>query len=150
MTRGLAPEFLKLEFNERACLTDQSVTKKVFEQLSSLGVKLSIDNFCSGYSSFLYLLNFPIDDIKIEKSHVLGMVEDAKKALIVEAIIKLTEVLQLETVAEGVSDKVTMERLIELGCFYGQGFYFSPAVDAIQFKALLDKCSPKSTILGNS
>ena len=133
----LAPEHLKLEFTERACLTDQSITKEVLEQLSSIGVKLSIDDFCSGYSSFIYLLNFPIDDIKIEKSYVLNMNKDPKKAKIVEAIIKLTETLKLEIVAEGIADEVTLEHLKKLGCSYGQGFHFSRAVDAAHFKALL-------------
>lgn len=145
---NLAPEFLRLEFNERACLTDQTVTKKVFEQLSNLGVKLSIDNFCSGYSSFLYLLNFPINDVKIEKSHVLGMIKDPKKAKVVEAIIRLTEVLQLETVADGIADKATMEKLVELGCVYGQGFYYSQAVDTAQFIKYLNKNASNAIFQG--
>ncbi|KTD57745.1 putative bifunctional diguanylate cyclase/phosphodiesterase [Legionella shakespearei] len=135
----VAPEFLKLEFTERACLTDQATTKEVLEQLSTMGIKLSIDDFCSGYSSFIYLTNYPIDDIKIEKSYVLKMTKDAKKAKIVEAIIKLAQTLGLEAMADGIADEATLEQLKELGCTYGQGFYFSRAVTATDFKRLLSK-----------
>lgn len=133
----IAPEYLKLEFTERACLTDQAINKEVLEQLSNTGVKLSIDDFCSGYSSFIYLLNFPINDIKIEKSFVLNMINDAKKAKIVKAIIKLAETLELAVIADGIADKETLARIQELGCLYGQGFCFSRPVDATQFIALL-------------
>lgn len=135
----ISPEFLKLEFNERACLTDQSITKEVLEKLSSLGIKISIDDFCSGYSSFIYLFNFPINDIKIERSYVLNMMKDEKKARIVEAILKLTQTIGLETVADGVTDQATVDRLKALGCSYGQGFHFSRPVDQEQFKILLNE-----------
>ena len=85
------------------------------------------------------MLNFPIGDIKIEKSYVLTMAKDAKSAKIVEAIIKLMSVLERETIANGISDKATLELLKELGCIYGQGSYFSRAVEADQFTALLSK-----------
>lgn len=132
-------KFLKLEFTERSCLSDQVATKEVLEQLSSMGVKLSIDDFCSGYSSFTYLMNYPIDDIKIEKSHVLKMSKDPKKDKIVEAVIKLSEILGVEAIADGVADKTTRTRLLALGCRYGQGFYFSRAISVEDFDDLLNK-----------
>lgn len=144
----VAPEFLKLEFTERACLTDQATTKEVLEQLSSMGVKLSIDDFCSGYSSFIYLTNYPIDDVKIEKSYVLKMTKDAKKAKIVEAIIKLAQTLGLEAMADGIADEATLEKLKELGCTHGQGFHFSRAVPIAEFDKLLpQKSAPPKVIL---
>jgi diguanylate cyclase len=138
----VAPEFLKLEFTERACLTDQATTKEVLEQLSTMGIKLSIDDFCSGYSSFIYLTNYPIDDIKIEKSYVLKMTKDPKKAKIVEAIIKLAQTLGLEAMADGIADEATLEQLKKLGCTYGQGFHFSRAVTPTDFKRLLTEKNP--------
>lgn len=130
-------ELLKLEFTERACLTDQAVAKEVLEQLAALGVKLSIDDFCSGYSSFMYLVNYPINDIKIEKSLILKMSKDLRKDKIVEAILQLAKVLNLDVVADGICDEETFERLKEMGCRYGQGFLFSRAVSAHQFEKLL-------------
>lgn len=138
----IEPEYLKLEFTERACLTDQATTKEVLEQLSTKGIKLSIDDFCSGYSSFIYLTNYPINEVKIEKSYVLKMTKDNKKARIVDAIIKLANTLELETVADGITDQATLEQLHELGCIYGQGFHFSRAVNASDFKELLSKKMP--------
>lgn len=133
----IAPEYLKLEFTERACLIDQATTIEVLEQISTMGVRLAIDDFCSGYSSFIYLTNFPINDIKIEKSYVLKMTKDNKKAKIVEAIIKLAEILGLKVIADGIADEETLNRIKQLGCLYGQGFYFSRAVSSTEFKALL-------------
>lgn len=138
------PEYLKLEFTERACLTDQATTKEVLEQLSTMGLKLAIDDFCSGYSSFIYLTNYPIDEVKIEKSYVLKMIKDPKKGKIVEAIIQLAKTLEIEAVADGIADQTTLEKLKKMGCAYGQGFYFSRAVNATDFKSLLDKKLPAS------
>lgn len=135
----IAPEYLKLEFTEQACLSDQAKSIEVLYQLSNLGVKISIDDFCSGYSSFVYLTNLPIDEIKIEKSLILNMNKDKKKAQIVEAILKLAQTLKLNVCADGVADKTILSQLQELGCLYGQGFHFSRAVTHKEFKALLEK-----------
>lgn len=138
----LAPEFLRLEFTERACLTEQAVAKEVLQQMANIGIKLAINDFCSGYSSFIYLTNYPINDVKIEKSYVLKMTHDPQKIKIVEAIIKLADTLDLKTIAVGVSDPYSLAKLKELGCLYGQGALFSGAVNAVDFKKLLDKKMP--------
>lgn len=141
----ISPEYLKLEFTERACLTNQAITKSVLEQLSALGVELSIDDFCSGYSSFTYLTNFPINDIKIEKSHILTMTKDQKKVKIVESILKLAEVLGLEVLADGIKDQNTLNMLQSLGCLYGQGYFFSQPVNLDEFNVLLKQKKVKKT-----
>ncbi|WP_042646721.1 putative bifunctional diguanylate cyclase/phosphodiesterase [Legionella pneumophila] len=135
----IAPEFLKLEFTERACLTEQMVTKEVFDRLSTMGIKLCIDDFCSENSSFIHLTNFPIENIKIEKSFVLKIAKDAKKAKIVEAIVKLAQTLGWEPLADGIADQNALEKLRDLGCLYGQGLYFSRAVNVAEFTSLLKK-----------
>lgn len=136
---SLAPEFLTLEFTERACLTEQAITKEVLQKIADMGVKLTINDFCSGYSSFIYLTNYPISNVKIEKSYVLKMTRDPKKIKIVEAIIKLADTLSLRTIADGISDKDSLEKLKESGCLYGQGALFSPAINAVNFKKMLQK-----------
>ena len=136
---NIGPEFLKLEFTERACLTDQATTKDVLEQLSMMGIQLCIDDFCSGYTTFTYLTNFPIDEIKIEKSYVLNMTKDVKKTQVVKAIINLANTLGLHAFADGVANEETLKSLIDLGCDYGQGFHFSRAVAAKDFDDLLIK-----------
>ncbi|WP_454780408.1 putative bifunctional diguanylate cyclase/phosphodiesterase [Legionella sp. WA2022007384] len=134
----IAPEYLTLEFNERACLSDQEQSIEVLNQLSSLGVKLSIHDFCSGYASILYLVNFPINEIKIDKSLILNMIKDQKKSKIVEAIIKLAQTLELEVLADGVENKEIREQLKQYGCKYGQGTYFSNQLSPYEFMALLN------------
>lgn len=133
----LAPKFLKLEFSERACLADQTKSLEVMNNLSKLGVRLCIDDFCSGYSSFIYLTNFPINEVKIERSIVLNMNKDEKKVKIVEAIIKLAEILNIEVCADGIADQNIRETLKKLGCLNGQGYFYSRAVSAGEFESLL-------------
>ncbi|WP_454785320.1 putative bifunctional diguanylate cyclase/phosphodiesterase [Legionella sp. WA2024007413] len=133
----IAPEYLTLEFNERACLSDQEQSIEVLNQLSNLGVKLSIHDFCSGYSSILYLANLPINEIKIDKSLILNMIKDKRKSKIVEAIVKLAQTLELEVMADGVEDKEIREQLKQYGCKYGQGTYFSNQLSPYEFMALL-------------
>ncbi len=135
-------DLLKLEFTEKACLSDQAATREILEQLTALGIKLTIDDFCSGYSSFMYLVNYPINDVKIEKSLVLKMVNDVKKDKIVETVILVARTLNLEVAAEGVADENILNRLQELGCQYGQGFHFSKAVSAPDFERLLHVGNP--------
>lgn len=134
---SIAPRFLKLEFTERACLTDQAKSIEVFNQLAKLGVRIVIDDFCSGYSSFIYLTNFPINEIKIEKSLILNMGKDKKKAKIVEAIIKLAQTFELDVSADGIEDQTILKQLRQFGYQYGQGFYFSRAVSINEFDMLL-------------
>jgi|GEM_PF-2091449 len=135
----IAPKYLKLEFTERACLTDQSKSVEVLNQLSKLGVTLAIDDFCSGFSSFIYLTNFPINEIKIEKSLVLNMGKDPKKAKIVEAIYKLAQTFDIKASADGIEDQAILKQLMVFGYTYGQGFYFSRAVSINEFEVLLNK-----------
>lgn len=133
------PEYLKLALTERACLSDQARSSTVLKKLSDLGVKIMISDFCSGYSSFIYLTNFPISEIRIDESFVQNMMTDEKKLNIVAAAIKLAEAMNLIVLAGGVADENTMKKIKQLGCLYAQGSYFSPAVTAEQVTGLLDK-----------
>lgn len=125
----ISPECLKIELTEKACLSDQSHSITVLNQLADLGIKLVISDFCSGYSSFVYLTNFPISEIKIDKSFIRNMFENEKQLSIVRAIIKLAGAMNLDMVADGIMDPKNMKKLKQLGCLYGQG-PFSPAVSA--------------------
>ncbi|KTD11879.1 regulatory protein (GGDEF and EAL domains) [Legionella gratiana] len=133
----ISPQYLILEFDERACLSEPKKSITVLHELSNLGVKIAIHDFCSGYSSFLYLVNFPIDRIKIEKSLILSMIKDKKNSKIVEAIIKLAQILELDVFANGVENQEIREQLQQYGCMYGQGSYFSNQVSPYEFMAQL-------------
>ncbi len=133
------PGNLKLALTEKACLSDQARSSVVLKKLSDLGVKIVISDFCSGYSSFIYLTNFPISEIKIDESFVQNMMVDEKKLNIVAAALKLAGVLNLTVLAGGVADLKTVKKIKQLGCLYAQGPYFSPAVSVEKITGMLDK-----------
>ncbi|WP_133128984.1 putative bifunctional diguanylate cyclase/phosphodiesterase [Legionella nagasakiensis] len=133
----LSPDYLKIALTEQACLSDQKRSIEVLRQLSELGVKIAISDFASGYSSFVYLANFPISEIKIDKSFIINMMKDEKRYHLVEAIINLAKVMNLNVVADGIFDDNTLNELKKLGCPYGQGMYFSTPVSADHFSQLL-------------
>jgi len=138
-THNISPQYLKMEFTEKACLSDQAHSIIVLKQLADLGVTLGISDFCSGYSSFLYLINFPISDIKIDKSLLRNMLDDEKHEDVVLAIIKLAAAMKLTMFADGILDPSMLKKLKQMGCVYGQGSYFSPAIDAGAVTTMLEK-----------
>ncbi len=102
--------------------------KEVLERLSAMGIRLSIDDFGVGYSSLSYLKSLPINEIKIDRSFVLTMLDDPDDAVIVRSTIDLGRNLGLEVVAEGVENRAIWDQLGELGCDLAQGYYLSRPV----------------------
>lgn len=133
---GLDPRFLEIELTESAVMTNPEESAAILEQLSRMGVLVSVDDFGTGYSSINYLRRFPIDKLKIDRSFVrqLGCEVDAS---IVQAIIALAHSLRLKVVAEGVETHDQLKFLRSLGCDQYQGFHFSPPLPAGQFAQLL-------------
>jgi diguanylate cyclase (GGDEF)-like protein len=127
------PAFLRLELTESFLMGDSGRSTAVLDRLSDVGVGLSIDDFGTGYSSLSYLKRLPIEEIKIDKSFVMQMHVDANDFMIVRATVDLGKNLGLRTVAEGVEDLQTFDRLAEFGCDEAQGYYISKPVPAIEF-----------------
>jgi EAL domain-containing protein (putative c-di-GMP-specific phosphodiesterase class I) len=98
--------------------------------LAELGVSVAIDDFGTGYSSLAYLTDLPIGELKIDKSFVRAMSSDARNAIVVRSTIELAHNLGLRTVAEGIEDAFTFERLRALGCELAQGFHLSEPLPA--------------------
>ncbi|GGI88469.1 putative bifunctional diguanylate cyclase/phosphodiesterase [Legionella impletisoli] len=141
--KNVPAEYLRLELTEQACLSDQTHTIPVLKQLSELGIKISISDFGSGYTSFIYLTNFPITEIKIDKSFTAAMLADDRKHSIVQAIVKLAGAMDLKVIADGVDNEAIKVELQKLGCTYGLGDYFSEPLEPDDFYKLFEKSEIK-------
>ncbi len=117
------PRRVRLEITETAIMADPPKALEVLNTLSRMGVSLSIDDFGTGYSSLAHLKQMPVDELKIDKSFVLGMAEDENDAVIVRSIIDLAHNIGIRVVAEGVENEETYNLLNEMGCDAVQGRY---------------------------
>lgn len=132
-TSGVKPTRLTLELTE-SVLMDDTASPQV-RALKELGLSLALDDFGTGYCALAYLKLFPIDRLKIDRSFIKGLVEDAADAAIVSTLIDLGKKLRLEVVAEGVESSWQLEVLRTYGCDLYQGFAFAPALPATEFAA---------------
>jgi len=115
-----------LEVTESAVMEDPSHALEVLHRLHDIGFQLAIDDFGTGYSSLAYLKRLPVDELKIDKSFVRGLVGDGDDAAIVRATIDLAHVMGLSVTAEGVEDEAVLKALRRLGCDRAQGYVISP------------------------
>ncbi|HEX8243819.1 MAG TPA: EAL domain-containing protein [Longimicrobium sp.] len=127
---GLEPPSLRLELTESALLADPDAALDVLLALQAVGVRLDLDDFGTGYSSFRYLHRFPIDAVKIDRSFVRGVNQDARNAAIMRTLVVLAETLGMQVVAEGIETPEEMFQVRGIRCGLGQGFYFSTPLDA--------------------
>jgi diguanylate cyclase (GGDEF)-like protein len=133
----LDPHRLELEITESTMLADPLRTKSVLERLSDMGVRISLDDFGTGYSSLSYLTRLPLDELKIDRSFVMNMLEDTDQAVIVRSTIDLGRNLGLDVVAEGVENAAVWDELERLGCDVAQGYYLTRPVPADELEAWL-------------
>ena len=122
---GLEGNHLTLDITETVYAKVLAGNTAVLDRLRRMGVKISIDDFGSGYSWLSYLKRLPADAIKIDRSFVKGFGDDAEDTAIVRMIIELAHTLGIEVVAEGVESEEQARLLREIGCDMAQGFYFS-------------------------
>lgn len=122
---GVPGELLTLELTEGSVVDDSVRDSTVLADLHDLGLRLSMDDFGTGYSSLSQLRQLPIDEVKIDKSFVLGMSTSQGESFIARSIIELAHNLGLRVVAEGVEDEMTRNLLTEMGCDKLQGFLVS-------------------------
>ena len=116
---------LELEITENVFLHNLEPTKRIMNQLRDKGIRIAIDDFGTGFSSLTYLLDLPLDTLKIDQSFVLGIESDNKKLGVVKAIVALSKSLQLSCIAEGIETKAQKNSLQNLGCERFQGYLFS-------------------------
>ena len=134
---GLPAAALELELTESLLVADARNIGDVLQRLSSQGVRIAIDDFGTGYSNLGYLRRFAVHRLKIDQSFVRRMRANAHDEGLVRAIIEMAHCLDLQTVAEGVEDAETLERLHAFGCEIGQGFHWSPALPVEAFVAFV-------------
>jgi EAL domain-containing protein (putative c-di-GMP-specific phosphodiesterase class I) len=111
----------------------------VLQRLHDLGAHLSIDDFGTGYSSMSYLRQLPVDELKIDRSFVMGMTDTQQDAVLVRTAIDLGHNLGLTVVAEGVEGAEHVAALQDLGCDIAQGFHFARPMPGDEAGALLDR-----------
>ena len=133
----LDPRFLEIELTESAVMTNPEDSAAVLEQLSRMGVLVSVDDFGTGYSSMSYLRRFPIDKLKIDRSFIADLTTRADDASIVRAIVSLAHGLRLKVVAEGVETLEQLKFLQSVGCDQYQGYHFSEPLPAAEFAELV-------------
>jgi EAL domain-containing protein (putative c-di-GMP-specific phosphodiesterase class I) len=127
---GVPARLLTVEITEGALLADPRLALDVLQRLERLGVLASIDDYGSGYSSLGYLKQFPVHELKIDRSLVSDIVDEPRDQTIVRSTIELGHSLGLSVVAEGVEDTATLTLLESLGCDLAQGYYMARPMPA--------------------
>ena len=130
---GLEPEFLELELTESCAMSDVHQSIEVLDRLKELGTRCAIDDFGTGYSSFSYLKRLPVDCLKIDRSFVSDISDNADDRAIVSGIISMAHSLGLTVVAEGVEDRTQLEFLRNQECDLVQGYLFSKPLPPDEF-----------------
>ncbi|HYH41701.1 MAG TPA: EAL domain-containing protein [Burkholderiales bacterium] len=135
---GCSGKFIELEITESMVMHDPDGAVALIRQIKDLGVRIAIDDFGTGYSSLAYLRRFPIDSLKVDRSFVADVPNDAGNVAITQAIIAMARTLQLTVIAEGVETVGQFNFLRSRGCDEVQGYYFSPPVPFDEATALLE------------
>lgn len=128
---------LWLEITETAIMADQERAQEILAALHNMNIRLSIDDFGTGYSSLSYLKELPVDEVKIDRSFVMGMATNENDAVIVRSTIDLAHNIGLKVTAEGVEDAAIYSLLKELGCDFVQGYYISKPLPLAELAAWL-------------
>ena len=135
---GVPGEDLVLEITEGSLLENPTAAAEVLRDLAALGITVSVDDFGTGFSSLSHLKRLPVDEIKIDRSFVSSMLEDADDAAIVRSVVELAKGLALSCVAEGVEDEATYQALRRLGCDTAQGYLVAAPMPVGELTAWLD------------
>lgn len=143
---GIKHSMLILEITESAVMSNQAEVLDVLKILDNMGVSLSLDDFGTGYSSLAYLANLPINEIKIDKSFVLGIGQDKQSEVIVRSTIDMGHSLGKKVVAEGVETLKLWNQLSKWGCDTAQGYYMSKPLPAEALNLWLQESEWKVTV----
>ena len=132
---GMDPSCLQIELTESTLMDNVPDTVAKLQQLKAMGIHISLDDFGTGYSSLSYLGSLPLDKLKIDRSFIHTMADDARSRSITEAIVVLGRTLNLKVVGEGIESEESMAYLQAFGCHQAQGFLFSEPLPAREFES---------------
>src|SRR5579863_10265425 len=138
---GIGPGSLQLELSESLAMADPKLTSSVLTQLRSMGIRVTLQEFGTGHSSLSELRHFSVEAMKIDRLLVHELLADSGTCDIVELMITLARKMNVRSIAEGVETVKHLDRLRELGCQFGQGYLFSPPVEASAVEKLLSQQS---------
>ena len=124
---------------ESDIMRDTNRAAVTLQKLREAGASLALDDFGTGFSSLTYLARLPFDTLKIDRYFVLTMTQDEGSAKIVRSVVNLGRDLSLEVVAEGVENAQLASQLLSVGCHYGQGFGYAPALAANDAEVYLNE-----------
>lgn len=127
----------RAEITESAIMDDPNHAIETLDRLHALGIRLAVDDFGTGYSSLSYLKRMPVDELKIDKSFVMGMTEHKDDETIVRSTIDLAHNMGLKVVAEGVESEEVLTRLRELRCDLVQGYHLTRPLPPMKLEAWL-------------
>ncbi len=149
---GIQPEWIILEITESSVMNEPENALAIINRLHDMGYQFSIDDFGTGYSSLAYLKRLPLEELKIDKSFVMDIMNSENDATIVKAIINLAHNLGLSVTAEGVENDAIMAKLRDYNCDIAQGYYLSKPLSVNEFNdwIKMSKLFPHSTLMPNT
>ena len=139
VSHDIPPKMLCIEITEHALLEEGDTVKRNMRLLNEAGYSISLDDFGMGHSSLLYLKRWAVDELKIDRTFVDGLVDSAEDRVIVKAIVALGDALGLQLVGEGVENQLQADILSESGCKVMQGYLSSPPIEAKEMESWLKK-----------
>jgi len=142
---SIDPTQLEFEITETMSMTNMEATLRVLHELKEIGVSIAIDDFGTGYSSLAYLKQFPVNTLKIDKSFVIGMVNNEEDKIIVQTIISMAHSLGFNTVAEGVETINHIKLLKNMDCDELQGYHYSKAIPKDAFTQYVQNYLPAAS-----
>lgn len=140
---GLDPALLELEITEGLLLNDAPQTQRTFERLKKLGVRLSLDDFGTGFSSLNYLRRYNFDVLKIDRSFISDLEHKPEAASLVKTIIAMAHSLGMEVIGEGVETALQADFIRDRDCHFGQGYFYTKPLPAHEFSRWLKQYSAR-------
>lgn len=137
LSTGISSHQLRIEITESALMQNEVVALEILKQLKAKNIQVVMDDFGTGYSSLSYLLRFPKDVLKIDKSFVSSLEGNPDNQEIIKTILALGKNMELDVVAEGIETASQVDFLLQQGCMFGQGYWFSRPLTPQQVEAML-------------